>query len=140
MCAYCVLASPRITQADPGRRTPPRGGSVTKVMQQLRREGLTGMHLLRTFFSGRIQPLHQRVTKMWLCQGPSCLDCSFSKELSEVEINTQIHKVLDHGANLNPGAGPAPLREGVPNTKIILLAFVLALCVISSTHHTHDLT
>jgi hypothetical protein len=28
MCVDCVLASPRIAQADPGRRTPPQGGSV----------------------------------------------------------------------------------------------------------------
>jgi hypothetical protein len=28
MCIDCVLASPRIAQDDPGRRTPPRGGSV----------------------------------------------------------------------------------------------------------------
>jgi hypothetical protein len=35
----CVLASPRIAQADPGRRTPPRGGSIivgirASLMQQ----------------------------------------------------------------------------------------------------------
>jgi hypothetical protein len=29
MCVDCVLASPRITQADPGQWTPLRGGSVT---------------------------------------------------------------------------------------------------------------
>jgi hypothetical protein len=29
MCVDCVLASPRIAQADPGQRTPPRGSSVT---------------------------------------------------------------------------------------------------------------
>jgi hypothetical protein len=29
MCVDCFLTSPRIAQADPGRRTPPRGGSVT---------------------------------------------------------------------------------------------------------------
>jgi hypothetical protein len=29
MCVDRVLASPRITQADPDRRTPPHGGSVT---------------------------------------------------------------------------------------------------------------
>jgi hypothetical protein len=29
MCVDCVLASLRITQADPSRRAPPRGGSVT---------------------------------------------------------------------------------------------------------------
>jgi hypothetical protein len=29
MCVDCVLAALRITQADPGRQTPPRGHSVT---------------------------------------------------------------------------------------------------------------
>jgi hypothetical protein len=29
MCVDYVLTSPRIAQADPGQRTPPRGGSVT---------------------------------------------------------------------------------------------------------------
>jgi hypothetical protein len=58
---------------------------------------------------------------MWLYPRPSCLDCSFSEELSEAVINTWIHKVLDHGANLNPGAGPTPLREGVASTRVSLL-------------------
>jgi hypothetical protein len=31
MCVDCGLASLRIAQADPGRRTPPRGRSVTDV-------------------------------------------------------------------------------------------------------------
>jgi hypothetical protein len=31
MCVDCVLASPRITQVDPSRQTPPQGGSVTIV-------------------------------------------------------------------------------------------------------------
>jgi hypothetical protein len=34
MCVDCVLASQRITQADSGRRTPPRGGSVTPFMRK----------------------------------------------------------------------------------------------------------
>jgi hypothetical protein len=60
------------------------------------------MHLLWTFFSHRIQSLLQWVTKMWLYPGSSCLDRFFIEELSEVEINTWIHKFLDHEANLNP--------------------------------------
>jgi hypothetical protein len=67
-----------------------------------------GMHLLQTFFNHQIQLLRQRVTKMWLYPGPSYLDCSFSEELSEAKINTWFHKVLDHRANLNPVADPAP--------------------------------
>jgi hypothetical protein len=48
-------------------------------------------------FGRRIQPHQQRVTKMWLYPGPSDLDRSFNKELSDVEINTRILKVLDLG-------------------------------------------
>jgi hypothetical protein len=28
LCVDCVLTLPRIAQADPGRRTPPQGGSI----------------------------------------------------------------------------------------------------------------
>jgi hypothetical protein len=41
-----------------------------------------------------------------------------------VEINTWICKVLDHGDDLNPEAGPAPLIEGVASTRVSLLSFV----------------
>jgi hypothetical protein len=34
MCVDCVLASPGIAQADPRRRTPPRGGSVIPLSFQ----------------------------------------------------------------------------------------------------------
>jgi hypothetical protein len=76
------------------------------------------MYLLQTFFSHRIQLLRQRVTKMWLYLVPICLDRSFSEELSMMEINTWIHKVLDHGANQNPRADHAPLRERVTSTRV----------------------
>jgi hypothetical protein len=32
------------------------------------------------------------------------------------EINTRVHKVLDLGGDLNSGAGPTPLGEGVVST------------------------
>jgi hypothetical protein len=64
---------------------------------------------------------------------------SFSKELSNADINTWMLKVSDHGANLNLGVGPAPLREGVTNIRVSLFGFVFAACVISSPHHAHDL-
>jgi hypothetical protein len=47
---------------------------------------------------------------MWMYPGPSCPDCPFSEELDNAEINTRIHKVPAHGANLNPGFGPTPLE------------------------------
>jgi hypothetical protein len=79
------------------------------------------VHLLQTFFYHRIQPLHQQVTKLWLYPRPSCLEPSFSKELREMEINTRMHKVPDHGANMNPGASPTPLGEGSPAPWLVYL-------------------
>jgi hypothetical protein len=38
--------------------------------------------------------------------------------LDDTEINTRIRGVLAHGANLNPGSGLVPLREGVNNTWV----------------------
>jgi hypothetical protein len=62
---------------------------------------------------------------MWLYPGPSCLDCSISEELSVAEIDTQIHMVLDHKANPNPGASPTTMREGVVSTRVSLFGYVL---------------
>jgi hypothetical protein len=76
---------------------------------------------------------------MWLYLGPSYLDRSFSEELSVEEINTQIHKVLDHGAHPNLEAGLAPLREGVANTRVSLFGSVSAAYAILSFHHAHGL-
>jgi hypothetical protein len=76
-----------------------------------------GVHILRTFFSHWVQPLCQQATQIWLYPRPSCPDHPFSEELSDMEINTWIPRVLAHGADLNPEAGPAPLREGVDNTR-----------------------
>jgi hypothetical protein len=53
--------------------------------------------------------------------GPSYLDRPSSEELSAVEINTWIHKVLDLGADLNPRAGPALLQEGLPVPELVCL-------------------
>jgi hypothetical protein len=72
---------------------------------------------------------------MWLYPGPICLNRPIYEELSEVEINTCIYKVLDHGANLYPEASHALLREGVASTRVSLFRFVSATCAISSSHH-----
>jgi hypothetical protein len=61
---------------------------------------------------------------MWLYLGLSCPDHPFSEDLGDLKINTQIHKVLDHRADLNPGTAPAPLREGVDNTNVSPLRFI----------------
>jgi hypothetical protein len=84
-----------------------------------------GMNLLWTFFSCRVQPLRQWVTTMWLYSQPSCPDHPLSEKMGEAEINTQIHRDLAHEADLNPGASPTPLREGVDNTRVSPFAFII---------------
>jgi hypothetical protein len=76
---------------------------------------------------------------MWMYSGPSCLNRSFSEELRVAEINTWVHNILYHGANLNLGASPSLLREVVASARASLLGSVLTVCMISSSHHTHDL-
>jgi hypothetical protein len=46
---------------------------------------------------------------MWMYPGPSCPDCPFSEELRAVEVDAQIHKVLDLEVNPNPRVGPVSL-------------------------------
>jgi hypothetical protein len=66
---------------------------------------------------------------MWMYQGPSCPNRPFSEELGGAEINTQIHRVLAPEADLNPGASPTPLREGVDSTWVSPLGPILGfLC------------
>jgi hypothetical protein len=63
-----------------------------------------GADLLRTFFSCRVRSLRQWETTMWRYPGPSCPDRPFSKELGDMEINTQSHMVLAHGkGSTTPG-------------------------------------
>jgi hypothetical protein len=56
-----------------------------------------------------------------------------------VEVNSRIHKVLDLGADLNPGAGPAPLQEGVASARVSMFGPISAAYTILSFHHTRDL-
>jgi hypothetical protein len=72
-----------------------------------------GTDLLWTFVSCHVPPLRQLEMTMCIYPGPSCLDRPFSAELGDMEINTQIWRVLAHGADLNFGSGPVPIREGV---------------------------
>jgi hypothetical protein len=102
--------------------------SLCENLQQLRQEGLTGMHLLWTFFSCWIQPLQRQRTKMWVYPGSSCPDCPTSEELSPVEVEAQIHKVMDLEVNLNPDPYLVHLRRGI----------VSAAFTIRSFHYTHN--
>jgi hypothetical protein len=96
-----------------------------------------GVDLLWTFFSHWVQPLHQRKMTMWMYTGPSCPNRPYSKELDNVEINTCIHRVLAHGVDLDPGAGPAPLREGVDSTRVSMFAFAFGnLCNLTCSCHS----
>jgi hypothetical protein len=101
--------------------------------------GLTGAHLLRSFFIRQIQPLGRAKTKMWLYPGPNCPDCPSSEELSAVEVDTQIHKVLDLRVNQNPRVDPAPLQGGVASTRVSTLDPVLAAFTILTFHCACDL-
>jgi hypothetical protein len=86
-----------------------------------------GAVFLWTFFSHQVQPLCQWVMTMWMYLGSSCPDRPFSLELGNVEINTQIHRVLAPQAYLNLRAGPTRLREGVDSTKVRPLGPILGL-------------
>jgi hypothetical protein len=88
-----------------------------------------GAELLWTFFSRRVKPLCQLFMTMWMYPGPSCHDHPFSEELGDMELNTQIDRVLALGAYLNHRVGPTPLREGVDNAWVSPLRPILGcLC------------
>jgi hypothetical protein len=95
-------------------------------LQQLWQDGLTGIHLLQMFFSRQIQPLQSRRTKMWMYLGQSYPNHPSSKELSAVEVEAQIHKVLDLGVNLTPVVSPVPLLRGIASVRVSTLGPVLA--------------
>jgi hypothetical protein len=67
---------------------------------------------------------------------PSCPDCPSSEELSVVEVDARIHKVLDLGVNLNPGVGPVPLQRGVTSARVSMPGSISVAFVILSFHCT----
>jgi hypothetical protein len=102
---------------------------MCEVVQRLLQGGLMGVDLLQTFVSCRVQPLRQQGMTMWMYPGPSCPSHPFSVELGDTENNTQIRGVLAHGADLNFGSSPVPLREGVESPWVSLLKLILVyLC------------
>jgi hypothetical protein len=70
---------------------------------------------------------------------PSCPGCPSSEELSVVEVDARIHKVLDLGVNLNPGVGPVPLQRGVTSTRVSMPGSISVAFVILSFQCTRDL-
>jgi hypothetical protein len=63
---------------------------LQEVIGKLLQGGLVGAKLLQTFFSGRVQSLHQREVTTWMYPGPCYPDRPFSVELGDMEINTWI--------------------------------------------------
>jgi hypothetical protein len=106
-----------VAKKDLGKLDP-----LSEKHQQLRQVGLTGMHLLRMFFSHWMQPLQRRRTKMWTYLGPSYPDHPSSEELSAVEVEARIHKVLDLGVRLilSGVAAPSPYGEGLLVSGLLL--------------------
>jgi hypothetical protein len=86
-----------------------RRQTLRENLIQLRREGLTGLHPLRTFFSRRILPLRLKKTKMWPYLGCTYPDHPSPEELGTAEVETWIRKVLDSAVVPPTGAGPDPL-------------------------------
>jgi hypothetical protein len=75
---------------------------------------------------------------MWMYPGLSCPNCPSSEELSAVEVEAQIHKVLDLRDHPILGAGPIPLQRGLTNIRVSTLAPILEPFMILSFHYTHD--
>jgi hypothetical protein len=50
---------------------------------------------------------------MWRYLGPSCLDRSFTDQLMDVEVGTQVQRILALGLNRCFGSRPVPLRDRV---------------------------
>jgi hypothetical protein len=50
---------------------------------------------------------------MWRYPGPSCPNRSFSAELIDAEVDTQVRKILALGVNRHSGSSLIPLRDGV---------------------------
>jgi hypothetical protein len=123
-----------VAKKDLGKLHPLR-----KNLQQFQQDGLTGMHLLRTFFSCRIQRLRRQRTKMWTYPGPSCPNRPSSEELSAVEVEARIHKVLALGVIPTTGAGPIPLRRGIASVRISTLDPIFMAFMILSFHYACDL-
>jgi hypothetical protein len=69
---------------------------------------------------------------MYLYLEPSWLDHPFVEELSAVEVDSRIHKVLDLGVNPNPRASPVPLHDGVARARVSMLGPILVAYVILS--------
>jgi hypothetical protein len=62
-----------------------------------------------------------------------------SEELSAVEVEARIHKVLALGVIPTTGAGPIPLRRGIASVRISTLDPIFVAFMILSFHYACDL-
>jgi hypothetical protein len=76
---------------------------------------------------------------MWTYPGPSCTDHPSFEELSAAEVEANIHKVLDLGVNLTPGASLVPLQRGIASVRVSTLGPILMAFAMLSFHCARDL-
>jgi hypothetical protein len=58
--------------------------------------------------------------------GPSCPDHPFLAELVDVEVDTQVRRILALRVNRHSDSGPVPLRNGVASPRVSPLRIVSA--------------
>jgi hypothetical protein len=75
---------------------------------------------------------------MGMYPGPNCPNRPSLEELSTVEVDARIHKVLDLGVSPNPRVGPIPLRRGIASARVSTLGPVWVAFMILSSHGAHD--
>jgi hypothetical protein len=128
----------------------PRGDGVTrrdlsklqpmhKALQQLQQEGLIGVAPPADIFQSLNPAAPIAKDQDVVYPRPCCPDCPSSKELSVIEVNSWIHKVLDLGVNLSPRFDPAPLQGGLASTRVSTLGPILVAYAILSFHCSRDL-
>jgi hypothetical protein len=76
---------------------------------------------------------------MWAYPGRICPNRPFYEELSVVEVDARIHRVLDLGVNPTPRAGPIPLRRGIASARVSTLGPVSVTFAILSFNCACDL-
>jgi hypothetical protein len=54
---------------------------------------------------------------MWRYPGPSYPDHSFSAELADAKIDTQVRRILTHRVIRHSGSSPVTLRDGVASDE-----------------------
>jgi hypothetical protein len=102
---------------------------LLEAVRGLLQWGLTGVEILRTFFSRGVQPLRRREVNVRMHLEPSCPNYPFSVELGNIGINTQIRGVVAYGVDPNFGPSLVLLRDRVNSLWVSLLGLAFSyLC------------